>query len=109
MERVGEDANRVKNVMRVRPRYFKDTIGDFSIDKEAESDGTVDDGLSEVAEALLASIVDEPFLSISERYDTINVGSRQGNTAKKELVKLGLMREVKIKTRKPGRNPKLLD
>lgn len=97
---------------RVRPRLFKDAIGDFgtgSDGAETAKDTGPETAVGAVALQLLVSIVEDPFLSMSERYDVIDVGSGQGNDGKKELLKLGLVEEVEVETHRPGRNPKLLD
>lgn len=83
---------------RIRPSEYEEAI-----------DEDVEKGVSEVTEALLASVNDEPFLAISERYDQIEVGSKKGNEAKNELLALNLVREVEISTGRPGRKPKLLE
>jgi uncharacterized protein (DUF2249 family) len=83
---------------RFRPSAFKETIGE-----------TVDADVSEVTEALLVSVTEQPFLSMAERYEAIGVGSKKGNEAKNKLVTLDLVREVEISTGRPGRNPKLLE
>lgn len=93
-------------VERVRPPRFKEVIGE-RVETESAKDDETDIGT--VAEQLLASVNEKPFLSISERYDTIDTGTKTGNAAKNELLTLDLVREVEVKTRKPGRNPKLLE
>jgi uncharacterized protein (DUF2249 family) len=85
---------------RSRPKRFQQVIGTW---KEDESVG------DEVAEALLASVNEQPFMNISERYESLGVGSKRGTEAKNELLKLELVREVELSTRRPGRNPKLLE
>ncbi|USZ68538.1 DUF87 domain-containing protein [Halorussus salilacus] len=90
---------------RVRPDRFNEYLG---ITSEAETaDETTPVG--EIAEALLASVTEMPFLSISKRYEAIGVGSKNGTAAKSELVTLGLVREVTVPTGRPGRNPTLLE
>lgn len=91
---------------RVRPDLFETVVYDVETDDAEEA---AERELGEVAEALLASVNEQPFLSMSERYDAIDVGSKQGNRAKNELLALELVREVEIDTKKPGRNPKLLE
>jgi len=86
---------------RVRPQRFQEVIG--TGDEEAE------DGVGDVGEALLASVNDQPFLGLAERYDALGVGSKTGTAAKNELLTLDLVREVEIATGTPGRNPKLLE
>jgi uncharacterized protein (DUF2249 family) len=71
---------------RVRPRLFKDAIGDFgtdSDDAETAEDSGPETAVGAVALQLLVSIVEDPFLSMSERYDVIDVGSGQGNEGRK--------------------------
>jgi len=104
---------------RVQPDRFLEAIGEFdhdesgetgeSTDAPAEEAGGDEQGVGEVAEQLLASVNDSPFLSVSARYDRIGVGSQIGTDAKNELDALGLVQEVAIDNRKPGRNPKLLE
>ncbi|EMA41939.1 ATP-binding protein [Halobiforma nitratireducens] len=89
---------------RVRPDPFLVAIGE-----QPEDDQEEDEPVGEVAEALLASVAEEPFLSLSERYETIDVVARQGNAAKQELLTLGLIQESEVRTGTPGRNPKLLE
>ncbi|QLG62070.1 ATP-binding protein [Halorarum salinum] len=99
---------------RVRPDRFLEVVGrhwettDATDDTDAETD---EDGgaVGDVAEAVLASVNDQPFLSMSQRYDAVDVGAKTGNEAKNQLVALELVREVEVDTRKPGRNPKLLE
>jgi hypothetical protein len=91
---------------RVRPDAFKSVVGDVDTEDTGEEDAA---GVGEVAEALLASVNEQPFLSLSERYDAIDVGSKQGNAAKNELLALEVVTEVEIDTGTPGRNPKLLE
>lgn len=83
---------------RVRPSRFREAIGE-RVERE----------LAEITEALLASVNEQPFMSLSERYDTVGVGSKKGTEAKNELVTLELVREVEIATGRPGRNPTLLE
>jgi hypothetical protein len=113
-ERVRERNERVLDQLsyreRVRPDVFSAMVRDVETDDgnvkaEAERETMVD----EVAEALLASVNEQPFLSMSERYDAIDVGAKKGNTAKNELLALDLVHEVEVDTRKPGRNPTLLE
>jgi len=92
---------------RVRPDRFNEYLGTTGEDATDEEEETADIG--EIAEALLASVTDTPFLSMSERYKSIDVDSKKGTAAKTELVKLGLVREVTVPTGRPGRNPKLLE
>ena len=61
------------------------------------------------AEALLVSVNENPFLGVSARYKEIGVDTKKGTKAKAELVALGLVREVEVRTGKRGRNPKLLE
>jgi len=42
-------------------------------------------------------------------YDAIDVGAKKGNRSKNELLTLDLVREVEVDTKKPGRNPTLLE
>lgn len=91
---------------RVRPRYFKEVVGERVDDDTEDANEKKMDVLSE---RLLASVNDAPFLSISERYEKIGVTARQGNKAKTELVDRRLVREVPVRTGKPGRNPKFLE
>jgi len=49
---------------------------------------------------LLVSIVDDPLLGIAERYRKICLNPRNGNQCKQELIELGLVSEVSIKTGK---------
>ena len=104
---------------RVRPERFWEAIGRFDHgdsaegaaekpEREADTDSS-DWDVGEVAEALLASVNDQPFLAISERYDAINVGAKTGNEAKNELLTLDLVWEEEVDSKKPGRNPKLLE
>lgn len=95
---------------RVRPDRFLSLVGGDAEDEgqeDAAEDETV--GVGDVAERLLQSILDQPFLSMSDRYDAVDAGAKQGNTAKNELLELGLVQEVEVDTKKPGRNPKLLE
>lgn len=95
---------------RVRPDLFEAAVRDVDTDDaEQAGDEAETTAVGEVAEQLLASVDDEPFLSMSERYDAIGVGSKQGNRAKQELLALELVREVEVDTGTPGRNPKLLE
>lgn len=97
-------------VDRVRPDLFKSRVGDQPGDgPDGASDEERETDIGELAEALLASVDEQPFLSMSERYDEVGAGSKQGNAAKNELVKLELVQEVEVDTGKPGRNPKLLE
>lgn len=89
---------------RHRPQSFQIAIGT----EEATEDDTAD-GVGDVAEALLASVNDAPFLGMAERYNELGVGSKTGTVAKNELLTLDLVREVEIRTGTPGRNPKLLE
>jgi len=91
---------------RVRPTRFLKYLGIPDVEKDAEEETT---DIGEVAEAVLASVNTDPFLSMSERYDAVDVDSKKGTAAKDELVTLGLVREVEVATGKPGRNPKLLE
>ena len=92
---------------RSRPERFKQYIG-TSGDSPSTEDPDAP-GIGDVAEALLASADTKPFLSMSDRYDAVDVDSKKGTAAKNELVTLGLVREVEVPTAKPGRNPKLLE
>jgi len=89
---------------RVRPDLFESVVRDVETDdaERLEGDG-METAVGEVAEVLLASVEEDPFLSVSARYDEINVGAKQ------ELVTLGLVEEVVVDTKKPGRNPTLLE
>lgn len=92
---------------RVRPDAFWEATGLEPDDETADDAGKCEVG--EVAEALLASVIEEPFLSVSARYDAIDVVARQGNAAKQELLTLGLVRQVAVRNGRPGRNPTLLE
>jgi len=100
---------------RVRPEVFQEAIGVFDHDEESmestePTESTNDEQtVGDVAEQLLASVNEQPFLSVSERYDSIGVGSQMGTDAKNELDTLDLVEEVVIDNRQPGRNPKLLE
>jgi uncharacterized protein (DUF2249 family) len=93
---------------RSRPERFQEYLG-LKGDDEATDDEETTTEVGEVAEALLASVNTDPFLSMSERYDAVDVDSKKGTAAKNELLTLGLVREVEVATGKPGRNPKLLE
>lgn len=106
-ERMAPELEALAWTARVRPEEFLDATGlESDDDDEADTD---EKRVGEVAEVLLASVVEEPFLSLSARYDEIDVVARQGNAAKQELLSLGLVREAEVRTGKPGRNPKLLE
>ncbi|MDS0476800.1 DUF87 domain-containing protein [Natrinema sp. 1APR25-10V2] len=89
---------------RSRPDRFTEYLG---IHEEDRTDDTA--AVGEVAETLLASVIEAPFLSMAKRYDAIDVDSKKGTQAKNELLTLGLVREVEVATGTPGRNPKLLE
>ncbi|NUC74728.1 ATP-binding protein [Haloterrigena sp. SYSU A558-1] len=95
---------------RVRPRAFIEVAAtlDDTKESEREQDGT-GDGVGEVAVTLLASVNEDPFLSLSDRYGTIDVGKKTGSAAKEELLTLDLVREVEVRTGRRGRNPKMLE
>jgi uncharacterized protein (DUF2249 family) len=92
---------------RVRPDRFQDVVGVWEADTGEEEED--EDGLGKVVEAVLASVNEDPFLSMSDRYDMLDIARREGNAAKQELISLGLAREVEVRTGKPGRNPKMLE
>lgn len=97
-------------VARVHPTRYQQYIGGSRTDEGAEeTDGEAEASVGAVAETLLASVNDQPFLGISDRYKAIGVDTKKGNRAKQELLTLGLVREVEIRTRTRGRNPKLLE
>lgn len=91
---------------RHRPDQFNEYCGITADDEDTGEDTTE---VGEIAEALLASVTDTPFLSMSERYEAVDMDSKNGTVAKNELVTLGLVQEVEVPTGKPGRNPKLLE
>lgn len=105
-DRMEDVLDQLSFVERVRPLQFREAIGEH-LEEDSEDDDET--GIGTVAERLLASVNEKPFLSISERYEAIDTGMKTGNTAKNELLTLDLVREVEVKTRKPGRNPKLLE
>jgi uncharacterized protein (DUF2249 family) len=90
---------------RVRPDRFNEYLG-ITSEEDTEDETTA---VGEIAEALLASVTEAPFLSMSERYEAIDVDSKNGTAAKNELVTLDLVREVAVPTGRPGRNPTLLE
>ena len=104
---------------RVRPDRFWEAIGrfDHGDDSNTSTDESGQDvepeadnqAVGEVAEALLVSVNDQPFLPMSERYNTIDVGAKTGNEAKNQLLALDLVSEEEVDSKKPGRNPKLLE
>lgn len=105
-DRMQPDLEELPYTDRVRPEDYLLVVGDRPDTGEANDDS--EDALGDVAEALLASVSTAPFLSLSDRYDALDVVARQGNEAKEELLTLGLVRETEVRTGKPGRNPKLL-
>lgn len=108
----GSALDRLSSRERVRPDLFRSLVGEQPGDGSGGGDAGDEEretDIGELAEALLASVDEQPFLSMSERYDEVGAGSKQGNAAKNELVKLELVREVEVDTGKPGRNPKLLE
>jgi hypothetical protein len=107
-ERTGRVLDELSYTERVRPDLFESVVYDVE-EEETKGEEPEESAVGAVAEALLASVDEQPFLSLSERYDAIDVGAKKGNRAKQELVTLGLVREVEIDTKKPGRNPTLLE
>lgn len=82
----------------------KDGIDPEQIAEQASTEPVVD--LSENAEVLLQSIVDEPFLKITERYDRFS-SYHKGNEARKELLEEDLVEESSV--RKSDSRIKLLE
>jgi hypothetical protein len=93
---------------RHRPDRFLSAVGAPPESDDAPAADT-EDRVGDIAEALLVSVNEDPFLGMAERYDAIDVVARKGNAAKNELLTLGLVREREVRTGKPGRNPKLLE
>lgn len=62
-----------------------------------------------MAKQLLASVNSDPFLSLSDRYDAIDVGKKTGSATKEELVERSLVDVREVRTGKRGRNPKMLE
>lgn len=108
-ERMESELAALSTVERYQPDEFLSAVGAPSDPGDEIEDGDGDDSVGEVAEALLASVNEDPFLGMSERYDAIDVVARKGNEAKNELMTLGLVWETEVRTGKPGRNPKLLE
>lgn len=95
---------------RVRPDLFLSTVGaDPEPAADADEPATGASGLHEVAEQLLVSVTEAPFLSISDRYDVIGVGSKKGTAAKQALLEQDLVHETEVWNGKRGRNPTFLE
>ncbi|NUB91185.1 ATP-binding protein [Haloterrigena sp. SYSU A121-1] len=113
-ERMRSELDSLDWAERMQPSLFQSEVGeDSSGDEPTEQDENAGDGDDDepdaVAEALLVSIVEEPFLSVSERYDMVGVGSKKGTAAKEELVALDLVSEETVRNGKRGKNPTLLE
>lgn len=96
---------------RVRSDRFKDVVGDWDdpeTDDEEEGEGELE-ALSDLAEALLVDVTAKEFLSMSDRYDRLDVGKKAGTAAKNELRDQDLVRVSTVRNGKRGRNPKMLD
>ncbi|QLG61924.1 DUF853 family protein [Halorarum salinum] len=90
---------------RERPARFEEFLDHDEKDESTDSTSSVE----AAGEALLASVNDQPFLGMAERYKALGVDTKKGTKAKNELVSLDLVREVEVNTWKRGRNPKLLE
>jgi hypothetical protein len=91
---------------RVQPDLYLYAVDEDPMEAD---DGRVDRDVDPVAERVLVSAVERPFLSMSKRYDAVDVGPERGGEAVTELKQLGLVDDVEVDTKRPGRNPTLLE
>jgi len=106
-EAVRARTERVLDGLSFRERVWSD---DYQEEVEAAADGETDDReVDPVAEAILVSVVESPFLSMSERYKAADASPERGKEAVDELTQLGMVDDVEVDTKRPGRNPTYLE
>jgi energy-coupling factor transporter ATP-binding protein EcfA2 len=77
------------------PQEFTDRFDQY-IQEEQEIEESEESGVSDGAERLLRDVVEEPFRSLTERYQSFS-SSYKGNEAKSELLDAGLVVERKVR------------
>ncbi|RKD95626.1 ATP-binding protein [Halopiger aswanensis] len=105
----GQFWNSLSAKPRKQPPRFEETVQSES--RDSEEPEVIDDPpskvtVSEEAEQLLEGVVEEPFIPLTERYETFS-SRYKGNKAKSELVETGLVTERSLETRTGAR--KLLE
>ncbi|WP_237561350.1 ATP-binding protein [Halostella pelagica] len=92
--------NTLSSEPRKQPQRFEKAV--WSDNTDPEEPGIIDDPPSKItvsdeSEQLLRGVVEEPFIPLTERYETFS-SRYKGNKAKNELVETGLVTEQSIRT-----------